>query len=145
MFDANIIVKSCDKENWVYSGYGIPFDGKSTWSFGNDYAKNVVIFGVDNSSSSDADNRKNNFLLLGEGPIYGINKSFGSPEKKFSINFSKAKTKFCMSLHYNGDNSYLLLNGNGIFKFKANNGSVNFPTQLCIGSISNGFGATESS
>ena len=54
---------------------------------------------------------KNNFLILGEGPNCGINGSFGSPEKKFSINFTKANTKFCLSLHYSVDNSYLFVNG----------------------------------
>ena len=65
-----------------------------------------MIFGVGNSSSSHPDNRKNDFLILGEGPAFGINGSFGSPENKFSINNTKANTKFCLSLHYNADNSY---------------------------------------
>ena len=43
----------------------------------------VIIFGVDNSSSSHADNLQNNFLMLGEGDTLGINGSFGAPEKKF--------------------------------------------------------------
>ena len=60
---------------------------------------NVVIFGVNNCPSSYSDNRKNNFLILGKGPTYGINGSFESPEKKFSINFTKANKKFCFSLH----------------------------------------------
>ena len=51
--------KSSDKEKWIYSGYGLAFGGKSECSFGNDYARNVIIFGVDNSSSSHADNIKN--------------------------------------------------------------------------------------
>ena len=50
--------------------------------------------------------------MLGEGPAFGINESFSSPEKKFSINFSKAKTKFCLSLNHNANNSYLFVNGN---------------------------------
>ena len=41
-----------------------------------------MIFGVDNSSSSHVENRKNNFLILGEDPTYGINGSFDAPEKK---------------------------------------------------------------
>ena len=49
---------------------------------------------------------------------YGINGSFGSPQKKFNINFTKASTKFCLSLHYNADNSYLFVNGKEIFKSK---------------------------
>ena len=69
-----------------------------------------VIFCVDNSSSSHADNRKNDFLLLREGDIFCINGSFGVPEKKFSINFSKANTKFCLRSHNIDDNSYLFVN-----------------------------------
>ena len=90
-----------------------------SWNFDNDIARNVIIiFSVDSSSLSHADNYKNNFLVLGEGPSFGINGRFGSPEKKFSINFSKANTKFCLSLHYNADNSYLFVNEKEIFKFK---------------------------
>ena len=37
---------------------------------------------------------KSNFLILGLGPTYGRNRSFGSQEKKLSINFTKANTKF---------------------------------------------------
>ena len=97
-----------------------------------------------NSSSSHADNRKNNFLILGQGATFWINGKFGSPEKKFSINFTKANTKFCLSLHYNVDNSYLFVNGKWIFKFKGDNKNVNIPAQFCLRSISNGFSAPES-
>ena len=82
--------------------------------------------------------------MLDEGSTFGINGSFGSPEKKFSINFSKVNTKVWLSLHYNGDNNYFFVNGKEIFKFKGNNKNVNFPAQFCLGSISNEFGATES-
>ena len=56
-------------------------DSAGSWSFYNDFTRNVIIFSVDNSSSSHSDNRKNNFLILSEGPTYGINGGFGSPEK----------------------------------------------------------------
>ena len=46
----------------------------------------------------------NNFLILGEGPTFEINGSFGSLKKEFSIKFSKPSTKFCLSLHYNAGN-----------------------------------------
>ena len=143
MFGATNIVKNSDKERYVYSGYGIAFDGKGEWSFDNDCARNVIISGVDNSSSSHADNLKNSFLMLGEGDTFGINGSFGAPEKKFSINFKKANAKLCLSLHYSANNSYLFVNGKEIFNFKADNKNVNFATQFCLGSISNGFSATE--
>ena len=47
--------------------------------------------------------------MLDECPTSEINESFGLPEKNFSMNFSKANTKFCFSLYYNADNSYCLL------------------------------------
>ena len=49
-----------------------------------------------------------------------------------------------MSFHYNGDDSYLFVNGKEIHKFKVDIKNVNFLTQLCLGSISIGFCATES-
>ena len=93
LFGATNVVKYSDKEKYVYSGCDITFDSGGSWSFDNDFARNVVIFGVD-SSSSHSDNCKNNFLILGKSPTFGINRSFGSTEKKFNINFSKANTKF---------------------------------------------------
>ena len=48
-----------------------------------------------------------------------------------------------MSLHYKADNSHLFVNGKVIFKFKGDNKNINFPTQFCLGSIFNGFSATE--
>ena len=97
LFGATNIVKNSDKSKWVYTGHGIGFDGGSSWSFVNDFHQNIIIFGVDNSSSPHADKHKNNFSVLGEGPIYDINGSFCAAEKKFSINFTEAKTTFCFS------------------------------------------------
>ena len=73
-------------------------DSAGSWSFANDFTRDAVIFGVDNSSSCHSGNRKNDFLILGEGPTYGINGSLGAPEKKFDIDFSKANAKLCLSL-----------------------------------------------
>ena len=85
LFGATSIVKNSDKENYVCCGYGITFNSRDCWSFDNDNARNVIIFGVDNSSSSHGDNRKNNFLMLGLGPTFRVNGSFGSPEKKIIL------------------------------------------------------------
>ena len=57
------------------------------------------MFSADNSSSSHSDNRKNNFVILGEGPAFGIHGKFASSEKKFNINFTKRIAKLCLSLH----------------------------------------------
>ena len=126
----------------MYSSYGIAFDELISWNFGNDFAINVIVFGVDNSSSSrisSHDKSKNNFLVLGKLPTDDINESIGGAEKKFSINFSKAKTEFCLSLHYNYDKCYLFVTTKEIYKFKSDNKNVNFQTQFFLGRISNKF------
>ena len=82
----------------------------SNWNFDNDTARNVIIIDVDDSSSSQADNSKNNVLVVGEGPTFGINRSFRSPDKKFSVHFNKTNTKFCSTLHFNANKSYLFVN-----------------------------------
>ena len=61
LFGGTNIIKKSDKQKHVYSEYRITFDSAGSWSFGNDFPRNVVIFGADNSSSSHADNRKNKF------------------------------------------------------------------------------------
>ena len=58
---ATSVVNNSDKEKYLYRGYGITFDSAGSWSFNRNTARNVIIFGVDNSSSSHADNHKNNF------------------------------------------------------------------------------------
>ena len=74
-FGATNILKNSDKEKYVYSGYEITFDSADSWSFDNDFARNCVIFVV-NNSSSHSNNHKNNFLILGEHPTFRINGSF---------------------------------------------------------------------
>ena len=49
----------------------------------------------------------------------------------YSINFSAAKRRFCLSLHYNGANSYLFVNGVEIIKFKAKDSEI-IPYVLCL-------------
>ena len=101
LFDTVKLTRDADKGKFTYNGWE-----KNFWSFDNDTARNVIIFGVDNSSSAHTDNPRN-FLVLSKGPTEVIDVSVGAAEKKFSINFSKANTKFYLSLHYNGDEGYL--------------------------------------
>ena len=65
-------------------------------------------------------------------------------KKSLVLIFTKANTKFCLRLHYNSDSTYLFVNGKEIFKFKADNKNVKYPTRFCLGSVSDGFSATES-
>ena len=69
------------------------------------------------SSSTKIDNRKKDILILGKGPTQGLESAI-STEKLYSINFTKKNTKFYLSLHYNGANSYLFVNGKEIIKLK---------------------------
>ena len=47
--------------------------------------------------------------MLSEGPTFGINWKIDSPEKNFSVNYTKANTKFSLNLDYNADNIYLFI------------------------------------
>ena len=58
-----------------------------------------------------------------------------SAEKMFSINFTGLEKKFCVSLHYNGANSHLFVNGKETHKFKGKD-SVIVATPLRLGNIS---------
>ena len=53
----------------------------------------------------------------------------------YSINFTLTKKKFCLSLHCNGENSYLLVNDTEIYKFKAKDFEI-FVGPICLGNIS---------
>ena len=53
----------------------------------------------------------------------------------YSINFTVTNKKFCLSLHYNGRNSYLFVNGTEIIKFKAKDSAI-VASPLCLGNIS---------
>ena len=53
----------------------------------------------------------------------------------YSIKFTEKNKKVFLSLHYNGANSYLFVNGKEIIKFKAKNSEI-VATPLCLGNIS---------
>ena len=59
LFGATIIVKTREKEKYVYSGYMDIWTG--WWRYDNDTVKNDIIFGIDDSSSSNSENSLNNF------------------------------------------------------------------------------------
>ena len=57
-------------------------------------ARNVAIFGLNNSSSSYTDNWKKNFLVLGKGDAFGFNGTFSEREIEFNVIFSNARSNF---------------------------------------------------
>ena len=58
----------------------------------------------------------------------------------YSINFSVKKKNICLTLHYNGANSYLFVNGTEIYKFKAKDSEI-VRSPLCLGNISKDWAA----
>ena len=70
------------------------------------------------SSSTHIDNKKKDIFVLGKGPTQRLEHTL-TAEKMYSINFTVTKKKFCLSILYNGANSYLFVNGTEIYKFKA--------------------------
>ena len=86
------------------------------------------------SSSPHIDNKGKGILVLGKGPSQGLESTL-TAEKTYSIDFTLTKKKFCLSLHYNGGNSYLFVNGTEIYKFKAKDFNI-LVGSICLGSIS---------
>ena len=68
LFGSFKLIKHVYINQYKYSGYGIGFDTKGFFSFGDEISRNAMIFGVDMSSSTKIDDRKKNILMLGKGP-----------------------------------------------------------------------------
>ena len=75
------------------------------------------------SSSVRIDINKKDVLVLGKGPTQGLENTL-TAEKMYPVNFSVTKNRFCLSLHYNGTNSYLFVDGKETVKFKAKDSEI---------------------
>ena len=119
LFGAMQITKIAENLKNNYKRYGVCFDEGS--DFGHTItegsrahttdARNVLIFGVDMSFSVHATNTANNIYLMRTGLTQGIHDTTMYAEKNFYRNFTDSGKKFMLSLHYNGDDSYLFVNG----------------------------------
>ena len=132
--------KNADIDKHGYSCYGIGFNRKSSFSFpGGGFGRNVIIVGADMSSSVHIDNKKKDILILRKGPTQGLEHTL-SAEKIYSINFTVRRYKFGLSLHYNGANTYLFVDGKKIHKFKPKEYEI-VATPLRIGKVSKDWSA----
>ena len=144
LFGAMEITKNADTSKYKYNGYGICFDEGGSFSKGNiSNGKNVLIFGVDESSLVHANNKANNIYVVGDLFVQGINDTTLYAEKIYGQNFTAVDEKFVLSLHYNGDDSYLFVNGKQELKFKAKDYQFLKET-LCIGNLSDDWTTSES-
>ena len=136
LFGAIEITENANTSKYKYKGYGICFDESESFSHvrkeGNfnhtTLARNVVIFGVDMGSSKHANNKANNYITkINDTTIYA--------EKMYYRNFTETGKTFILSLHYNGDNSYLFVNGGEELKFKTKTDQI-INKNLCLGNLS---------
>ena len=141
--DMQITKNATDNSKNNYKGYGICFDERS--DFGHTIteggfadttdARNVLIFGADMSFSVHKTNRANFIYLMGTGLTEGINDTTIYAEKNFYRTFTDPGKKLVLSLHYNGDDSYLFVNGRQELKFKCKTDQL-VKEKLCIGNLS---------
>ena len=87
LFGAVSLTKNADIDKYKYSGYGIGFDRVNFYSFGNGFGRNVIIFGVDMSSSVHVDNKGKDILILGKGPTQGLGEHSLTAEKNVFSQF----------------------------------------------------------
>ena len=87
------------------------------------------------SFSKHANNKSNNIYVMGKDYITKINDTTIYAEKMFYRNFTEPRKKFILSLHYNGDNSYLFVNGREELKFKTKTDQINNKS-LCLDNLS---------
>ena len=126
-----------------YEGYGLCFDEGGTFSKGGiNNGKNVLIFGVYESSLTHTNNKNNNTYVMGDLFVQGMNDTTLYAEKVYSQKFTQPNKKFLLSLHYNGDKSYLIVNGKQELAFKAKNDQMQV-AKLCLGNLSSDWTTTE--
>ena len=70
------------------------------------------------------DSKAKDILILGDGPIQGLGDTTLTAEAVYSINFTQSNSTFCLSLHYNGSNSFLFVNATKKHQFKAKDSEI---------------------
>ena len=91
--------KNANFDKYKYSGHSFGFDRRGSFPVTNQgIGQNLIIFGVDMSSSIHVDNKKKDILILGEGPTQGLHSTTLTAEKKYSINFTESKKKLLFKL-----------------------------------------------
>ena len=138
LFGAVKSTKDPDIDKYTYSGYGIGFERRGEFSFGDGFGQNVIIFGADMSSSAHSNNKTKSILVLGERFTQELDNTKISAEKIHSINFTENNKKLGLRLHYNGSNSYLFVNGKQVIKFKTKDPEI-IGSPICLGNISKEF------
>ena len=151
LFGAMQITKNADTSKYDYKGYGICFVERS--EFGHTIteggfahttdARNILIFGADMSFSVHKTNGAIHIYVMDTGLTEGIHDTTLYAEKNFYRNFTDSCKTFMLRLHYNGDDSYLFVNGRQELKFKCKTDQF-VKEKLCIGNLSDQWTTSES-
>ena len=132
--------ENADIDKCRHFRYGIEFDGYWFYSHpSGGIGRNIVIFGTDMSLFVHVDNKGKDILVRGKGPTQGSGEHWFAAEK--CIWSILPKLQISLSLHYNGENSFLFVNGTEIHKFKANDFEI-VPNNLCLANVSKDFSAS---
>ena len=102
------------------------------------YIASVKYIFLDMSWSVHIDNEKEDILILGICSTQVLDDTMLSATAQYSINFSRSSRKSCLSLHYNGTNSFLFFNASKIYWFKAKDSEIK-KYSLGLGNISGDF------
>ena len=106
------ITKNSDTSKYAYKGYGICFDEVGMFSEGSiNNGRNALIFSVHESSLLHANNKANNIYVTDKDYVQENNDTTLYADKIHSQNFTQPSKKFVLSFHYNGNYSYLFVNG----------------------------------
>ena len=105
-------LKNADPDKYVCTHDGTGLGSRSGFLLPDvNMGNNVIIYHINNKGKY--------ILILGQVSTQGLDDSTLSAEAQFSFNFSRSNRKFCLSLHYNGSNSFLFANTTKIYQFKA--------------------------
>ena len=145
LFGAMQITKNADISKYNYKGYGICFNGRKEFAHvrkrGN-FNDTTMARNVNVSFNKHANNKRNNIYVMGKDYVQRINDTTLYAEKIYYRNFTDLGRKFVLSWHYNGNNSYLYVNGNQDLKSKAKTDQL-VNEKLCLGNLSDQWTTSE--
>ena len=98
LFGAVKLTENADTDKYKYFSYAIGFDRHRCFLFGDEVGKNVIIFGVDMSSSPYIDNKGKDISIFGKRPTQRLVEHSLTAEKMYSINFTKKNYKVWIKL-----------------------------------------------
>ena len=105
------------------------------------FDENVIIFGVDMSSSVHINNKKDIFILS-KDPTQGLGNTTLIAKAAYLINFTEPRNKFSLSLYWHESCIYLFTKGVKICQFKAKDTEITAYT-LCLRNISKTFSVND--